>query len=117
MVLKNNALSFVELEMKAAGILDFGTNLQNPDFAKLAEAAGLAGFTAEKAEQLRPMLSQALAYEGPALVEVLVNRNELSMPPTITLDQAKGFGVFALKAVLNGCGSELIDLAETNLLR
>ena len=51
------------------------------------------------------------------LVEILVNRNELSMPLTITLDQAKRFGVFARKAVLDGRGSELIDLAETNLLR
>ncbi len=116
-VFKNNALSFVELEMKADGILDFGTSLQNPNFAKLAEAAGLAGFTAETPEQLRPMLSEALGYDGPALVEVLVNRQELSMPPTITLDEAKGFGVFALKAVLSGRGDELIELAKANLLR
>src|SRR5207245_9710204 len=105
-VFKNNALSFVELEMKAAGNVDFGTNLINPDFAKMAEAAGLLGLTAERPEQVEPMIAQALEHDGPALVEVLVARQELSMPPTITLEQVKGFGLFMLKAVLSGRGYE-----------
>jgi pyruvate dehydrogenase (quinone) len=63
-VFKNNALGFVELEMKAAGFLDFATDLQNPDFAKMADAAGLLGLTAETPEQVRPMLVQALEHEG-----------------------------------------------------
>lgn len=58
-VFKNDALAFVELEMKAAGILDFGTDLRNPNFAKMAEAAGLLGLTAEPPGQVRPMLAQA----------------------------------------------------------
>ena len=69
-VFKNDALAFVELEMKAAGILDFATDLHNPDFAKMAEAAGLLGLTAETPDQVRPMITQALKHEGPALVEV-----------------------------------------------
>ena len=77
---KNDALAFVELEMKAAGIVDYGTDLQNPNFAKLAEAAGLLGLTAESSDQVRPMLAQALKHEA-ALVEVPVSRQELSMPP------------------------------------
>lgn len=116
-VFKNQSLAFVELEMKAAGIVDFGTDLQNPNFARLAEAAGLLGLTAETPDQVRPMLAQALAHDGPALVEVLVSRQELSMPPTITIEQAKGFSLFALKAVLTGRGDEVIDLAKVNLLR
>src|SRR5271163_195143 len=116
-VFKNNSLAFVELEMKAAGIVDFGTDLKNPNFAKIAEAAGLLGLTAEKPEQVRPMLAQALQHDGPALVEVLVDRQELSMPPTITLEQMKGFSLFALKAVLSGRGDEIVDLAKVNLLR
>ena len=55
-VFKNNSLAFVELEMKAAGILDFGTDLHNPDFAKIAEGAGLLGLTAETPDQVRPMI-------------------------------------------------------------
>ncbi len=116
-VFRNDALAFVELEMKAAGVVDFGTDLQNPNFAKLAEAAGLLGLTAESPGQVRPMIKQALRHDGPALVEIPVSRQELSMPPTITFEQAKGFGLFALKAVLSGRGDEVVDLAKINLLR
>ena len=116
-VFKNDSLVFVELEMKAAGILDYGTDLKNPNFAKLAEAAGLLGLTAETPDQVRPMILQALEHDGPALVEVLVSRQELSMPPTITFEQAKGFGLFALKAVLSGRGDEIVDLVNVNLFR
>ena len=116
-VFKNDSLAFVELEMKAAGVLDFGIDLHNPDFAKMAEAAGLLGLTAETPDQVEPMIAQALKHDGPALVEVIVSRQELSMPPTITLEQMKGFSLFMLKAVLNGRGDEIIDLAKINLFR
>jgi cytochrome c oxidase subunit I+III len=71
---------------------------------------------AETAKDVRPMLQQAFKYDGPALVEVLVHRQELSMPPTITFEQATGFGIFMLKAVMSGRGDEIVDLARTNLL-
>jgi len=116
-VFKNDSLAFVELEMKAAGILDFGTDLQNPNFAKMAEGAGLLGLTAETPAQVRPMIAQALKHDGPALIEVVVDRQELSMPPTITAAQVKGFSLFTLKAVLSGRGDEIIDLAKINLFR
>jgi len=116
-VFRNDALAFVELEMKATGILDFGTGLANPDFARMAEAAGLLGLTAARPEQVRPMIAQALEHDGPALVEVLVHRQELAMPPSISLEQVTGFGIFMAKAVLSGRGDELIDLAKTNLFR
>jgi pyruvate dehydrogenase (quinone) len=116
-VFRNDSLSFVELEMKAGGFLDFGVELKNPDFAALARSAGLLGLKAETAKDVRPMLQQAFKHDGPALVEVLVHRQELSMPPTITLAQATGFGVFMLKAVLSGRGDEIVDLAKVNLFR
>ena len=116
-VFRNDSLGFVELEMKAAGFLDFATELQNPDFAKMADAAGLLGLTAEAPEQVRPMLQQALAHNGPALVEVLVNRQELAMPPSIELNQMIGFSLYMIKAVLNGRGDEILDLAKTNMFR
>ncbi|MEP7153197.1 MAG: ubiquinone-dependent pyruvate dehydrogenase [Nitrospira sp.] len=116
-VFRNDSLSFVELEMKAAGFLDFATDLHNPDFARMAEAAGLLGLTAESPEQVRPMLIQALNHDGPALVEVLVNRQELAMPPSIELDQMIGFSLYMIKAVLNGRGDQIIDLAKTNVFR
>jgi pyruvate dehydrogenase (quinone) len=116
-VFRNNSLAFVELEMKAAGILDFGTNLYNPDFTKIAEGAGLVAFKAETPDEVEPAIEKALKFDGPAFVEVLVSRQELSIPPTITLEQAKGFSLFMLKAVLNGRGNEIVDLARVNLLR
>jgi len=116
-VFKNDALAFVELEMKAAGIVEFGTALNNPSFAKIAEASGFLGLTAEKPDQVKPLVAQALKHEGPALVEVIVSRQELSMPPTITLEQAKGFSLFLLKAVMSGRGDEIVDLAKVNLFR
>lgn len=116
-VFRNDSLAFVELEMKAAGFLDFATELHNPNFAKMAEAAGLLGLRAESSDQVQPKLVQALEHNGPALVEVMVNRQELAMPPTITADQVRGFSLYMIKAVLNGRGDELIDLAKTHLFR
>ena len=116
-VFKNDSLAFVELEMKAAGILDFGTDLRNPDFTKIAEGAGLLGLQADTPDQVEAMIAEALRYDGPALVEVHVSRQELSMPPTITFEQVKGFSLFMLKAVLNGRGDEIIDLARVNVAR
>ena len=116
-VLDNHSLAFVELEMKAAGIVDYGTDLVNPDFTKIAEGAGLLGLRADTPDQVEPMIARAFKYNGPALVEVLVSRQELSMPPTITYEQAKGFSLFMMKAVLSGRGDEIIDLAKINLLR
>ncbi|MGC1296311.1 MAG: ubiquinone-dependent pyruvate dehydrogenase [Alloacidobacterium sp.] len=116
-VFNNGTLGFVELEMKAAGLVDYGTELVNPNFAKLAESADVFGVRVEKPEELRPALSSALAHDGPALVEVLVNRQELSMPPTISLEQALGFSLYMIRCVLSGRGNEVIDLAKTNLIR
>ena len=116
-VFNNSSLAFVELEMKAAGILDFGTDLHNPNFAKMAEAAGILGLRAETPDQVRPAIEQALSHDGPALIEAIVSRQELSMPPAISFDQVKGFSLFMIKAVLDGRGEEIIDLAKTNLVR
>ena len=116
-VFNNHALGFVELEMKAAGLLDYGTELVNPNFAKLAESAGIHGTRVERPEDLKAALTAAFKHDGPALIEVLVHRQELSMPPTISLDQAWGFSLYLIRAVLSGRGNEVVDLANTNFLR
>ncbi|HJR49260.1 MAG TPA: ubiquinone-dependent pyruvate dehydrogenase [Nitrososphaeraceae archaeon] len=116
-VFNNGTLSFVELEMKAAGILTHGTSLVETDFSKLAEAAGILGLRAERPEQVKPMLNQAIEHNGPALVDVVVNPQELLIPPTINLEQIRGFTLYMIKAVLNGRGDEIVDLAKTNLFR
>jgi pyruvate dehydrogenase (quinone) len=116
-VFNNSSLAFVELEMKAAGILDFGTDLQNPNFADIAQAAGLLGVRVESPENLSAGLKKAFEHNGPALIDVVTNRQELSMPPTIELKQAVGFSLYMARAVLNGRGDEIVDLAKTNLFR
>jgi pyruvate dehydrogenase (quinone) len=116
-VFNNSSLAFVELEMKAAGMVDYGTDLVNPNFAQLAEAAGLFGVRVENAEDLRSAVSRAFDHDGPALIEVMVNRQELSMPPSISAQQAMGFGLYVVRAVLSGRGDEVIDLAASNLFR
>lgn len=92
-VFRNESLAFVELELKAAGFVEFSTDLENTSFAKIAEGAGLLGLTAERPDQIRPILTQALTHDGPAPVEVLVSRQELSLPPSITFEQMKGFSL------------------------
>ena len=114
-VFSNGALSFVELEMKAAGIVTYGTDLDNPDFAGIARAAGLFGARVEKADDLQDALQAAFAYDGPALVDVRTARQELSLPPKLAYGQIKGFTLYATRTVLSGAGDELIELARTNL--
>jgi pyruvate dehydrogenase (quinone) len=116
-VFNNGALGFVELEMLAAGYPPHATELVNPDFAKVAEAAGLLGVRVDDPGQLRPALTAALAHPGPALVDVLVNRQELAMPPSLKRDQVARFGLYMIKAVLSGRGDEVVDLAKTNWFR
>ena len=114
-VLNNGTLGFVELEMKASGFLDTAVDLKNPNFAAMAEAMGIKGFRVEDPAKLEGALRDALAHKGPVLVDVVSARQELVMPPKATLDQAYHFGLFTLKAVMDGRASELIDLARTNL--
>ncbi len=116
-VFDNASLGFVAMEMKAAGYLDAGTELKNPDFAAMSNAMGILGIRVEQSEDLEPALRRALAHDGPVLVDVVTATQELVMPPTIKLEQAKGFSLYMLKAVMSGRGDEVIELARTNWLR
>lgn len=116
-VLNNSSLNFVELEMKAAGIVNFGTELVNPDFSEVAKSIGIFGRRVTDPDDLQDAISAALRHDGPALVEVLTARQELSIPPAITVQQAKGFALYALRTMLSGRGEELIDLTTTNVVR
>jgi pyruvate dehydrogenase (quinone) len=116
-VLNNGTLGFVEMEMKASGFLDTACDLKNPNFALMAEAMGVRGIRVEKPQELRSAIEAALTHKGPVLVDVVSARQELAMPPKTTLDQAYHFGMFTMKAVLDGRTSQLIDLAKVNLSR
>src|SRR4029079_15031781 len=116
-VFNNGAIGFVELEQKSTGFLNFGTELQNPNCAAMAEAAGIRGIRLEDPAEVNDGIAAALAHNGPVLVDAFVKRSELAMPPSITLEMAKGFTLYMMKAVINGRADEIVDLAKTNLWR
>ena len=116
-VFNNGALGFIELEQKSTGFLDFGTELQNPNFAAMAEAAGIRGIRLDDPAQVDDGIAAAFAHDGPVLIDAVVNRTELAMPPSVTVEMAKGFSLYMVKAIMNGRTDEVIDLAKSNLWR
>ncbi|WP_419706817.1 ubiquinone-dependent pyruvate dehydrogenase [Promicromonospora sp. NFX87] len=116
-VFNNSSLNFVEVEMKAAGFVNFGTQLDNPSFADVANAMGIHGQRVERPDDLEGALRAAFEHDGPALVDVVTAQQELSIPPAITAQQVKGFTLYAIRTILSGRGDELVDLADTNVFR
>ena len=116
-VFNNRSLGFIELEQKSSGFLDFGTDLGDTDFAALARSIGIMGIRIEDPAELESGIATALAHPGPVVVDVVVERMELAMPPKVTAEMAKGFTLYMLKAVLNGRGDEIVELARANMLR
>jgi len=114
-VFNNGALGFIEIEQKSSGFLDFGTGFKNPNFAAMAEAVGVRGIRIEDPGDVESGIAQALAHDGPVLVDAVVSRMVLPIPPGITVEMAKGFTLYMVKAVMNGRGDDLIDLAKANL--
>jgi pyruvate dehydrogenase (quinone) len=114
-VFNNSALGFIEIEQKSSGFLDFGTKFKNPNFAAMAEAVGVRGIRLEDPGDVENGIAEALAHDGPALVDAVVSKMVLPIPPGITVEMAKGFTLYMVKAVLSGRGDDLIDLAKANL--
>jgi pyruvate dehydrogenase (quinone) len=115
-VFNNGVLGFVALEMKAAGFVDANVDLDNPDFAAMARAMGIFARRVDDPGELPGAMADVLKHDGPALLDVVTAKQELSMPPTITPEEVKGFSLWVLRAVMSGRGDEVIDLAKTNLL-
>jgi len=115
-VFNNSSLGFVAMEMKVAGLPPHGTDLKNPDFARMAEAIGIKGIRLEDPANVGTALEKAFAHDGPVLIDAVVNPSVLVMPPKIEFSQAKGFGMYALKQVFNGNGKEVWDTLTTNFL-
>jgi pyruvate dehydrogenase (quinone) len=116
-VFNNSTLGFVEMEQKAAGYVDTNVSLKNPDFGAIAREMGYFGTRVTRSDQLEAALREAFAHDGPALVDVVTEGLELIMPPKIQAEQAKGFSLYAARAVLSGRGDEVIELARANLFR
>ena len=116
-VFNNEELSFIAMEMKASGYLDYATDFVNPDFGKLAEAAGIKGVSIQNSSEVDEKIMEALNHNGPVIVNVRVDKQELAMPPKIAYQQAKGFSKYLINAILDGRGTELKEMAKTNWMK
>ncbi len=114
-VFNNGSLGFVELEQKVEGLLDAYTNLENPDFARVAQAIGFQASRVERAEDLEAAVRAWLAEPGPALLDVLTDRMELVIPPKIEPGQIFGTALYSAKALLSGRAGDVWELAVQNL--
>ncbi len=116
-VFNNRSLGFVAMEMKAGGYLSEDTDLENPNFAEIAEACGVKGLHVAEPDALPGAISEALNYPGPVVLSVDTAKQELAMPPQIKMEHAKGFSMYMMKAIINGRGDEIVELSKTNWLR
>jgi len=114
-VFNNRALAMVELEMRVAGYPDWQTVMENPDFAMVARAMGIRGWTAKRSSEVEPALREAFAHDGPALIDIFTDKNALAMPPHVTFDQMKGYATSMAKLMFTGHVPEVIELGSSSI--
>jgi pyruvate dehydrogenase (quinone) len=115
-ILNNESLDFVNIEMQEAGVVPFGVDFKNPNFAKVAEAMGAKGIRIEEPGDVREGLAAALAHRGgPVVVDAVVDPYALSLPSHIPFHAAEGFTLSLAKQVLNGKMDSVIKTIERNV--
>ena len=114
-VFNNRTLGMVKLEMEVAGIPAWQTDMDNPDFAKIAEAMRIKAWTVESPHEVESVLKQAFAYDGPVLVNIMTDPNALAMPPKMEFAQVKGYATTMGKLMINGQTAEVVDMAKSSL--
>jgi pyruvate dehydrogenase (quinone) len=115
MIFNNSTLGMVRAEMMVVGYQPWGTDVTNPDFGALAQAAGLHGERVETADEIRPAIERAFAHPGPALIDFVTDPRALAVPPDTTLEQIKGFGLTTGKLVFSGEFAEVWEQAKSNI--
>ncbi|MGZ3872732.1 MAG: thiamine pyrophosphate-dependent enzyme [Mucilaginibacter sp.] len=113
-VFNNRSLGMVKLEMEVAGLPDWQTDMYNPDFAQVAQAMGIKGFTVNDPDGVKQALQEAFMYKGPALLNIMTDPNALAMPPKVEFEQVKGMAVSMTKLILNGRMDEVLDTVKAN---
>ncbi|EME37657.1 Pyruvate oxidase [Kocuria palustris PEL] len=111
----NSTLGMVKLEQLVDGLPDYGVDVPDTDYSQVAAAMGFQSRRVVKAKEVEPALREALAHQGPSLVEVITDPNALSMPPQISSDQVFGFATAISKVVMNGGAGEAVSMARSNL--
>ena len=99
-VFDNGSLGMVKLEMEQVGLAPYGTKLDNPDLARVAESIGLRGIRVEDPHDVEQAVLEALTHPGPVLLDVLTNPDEIAIPPKPTLEQGWGFAIAKTKEFL-----------------
>jgi pyruvate dehydrogenase (quinone) len=115
MVFNNSTLGLVRSEMVVAGYEPYGTDVENPDFGRVAQAIGLHGERVEATADIRPAIQRALEHPGPALIDFVTDPRALSVPPKVTLEQVKGFALTSGKLVFGHESAEVWKLAKSNI--
>ncbi|WP_329556488.1 thiamine pyrophosphate-dependent enzyme [Streptomyces sp. NBC_00696] len=105
-VFDNRRLGMVKLEQEQAGLPEFGTVLDNPDFAAVATAMGITGIRVTDPADLDDAVRRAFATEGPVLLDVLTNPDEIAVPAKPTVEQGWGFALAKMKELLRSHGDE-----------
>ena len=114
-VYNNSTLGMVKLEMRVAGYEDFGVDVKNTNFARMAEAVGIRGIRIEDSGDLKKAMAAALRHNGPVLIDVVTNPNALAIPPKIDSKEIAGYGLYVAKQTLHGRLFESIDELKGNL--
>jgi pyruvate dehydrogenase (quinone) len=115
-ILNNGSLDFVNIEQQEAGMIPFGVEFKNPNFAKVAEAMGAKGIRIEEPGDVRDGLAEALAHKGgPVVVDAVVDPFALSLPSHVPFHTAKGFTLSMAKQVWSGKMDDVIKTIERNL--
>lgn len=114
-VFNNRSLGMVELEMQVAGLPDWQTKMINPDFAMVAEACGIRGYSIADPAKLEKALQEALLHNGPALVEVFTNPHVPTLPPHTSVGVISRYIQSQAKLGLGGRMDEVWEAFKTNL--
>jgi len=115
-ILNNESLDFVNIEQQEAGLVPFGVDFKNPNFAKVAEAMGAKGIRLEEPGDVREALAAALAHkDGPVVVDAVVDPFALSLPSHVPFHTAKGYTLSLAKQVLSGRMDSVIKTIERNV--
>ncbi|MCA1217098.1 thiamine pyrophosphate-dependent enzyme [Streptomyces sp. 8L] len=105
-VFDNRRLGMVKLEQEEAGLPEFGTVLDNPDFAAVATAMGITGIRVGDPADLEESVRRAFATPGPVVLDVLTNPDEIAVPAKPTAEQGWGFAVAKVKEIVRGRGGD-----------
>nr|WP_279538942.1 thiamine pyrophosphate-dependent enzyme [Allobranchiibius sp. GilTou38] len=99
-VFDNGRLGMVKLEQEQGGLPEFGTELDNPDIAAVAAAMGLDAVRVTDPDEVAPAIQRALASGRPALLDIVTNPDEVSIPPKPKVAQAWGFAIAKSKETI-----------------